>query len=226
MEPPAPVNEPRPTGEPRRPEHYALAVSLVLVLGLLLYRGYGNGYSARPTEQTTARLPLNLNSADRTELLQVPGVGPNLADAILSHRNTFGRFQSLDELDSVKGIGGKTIDKLRPWIQVESAPNPKQNLSPNPPIQKVETLTRPAPPPAVSTPSAIRKLQPNQQIDINTATLIELQQLPAIGPKLAERIIAEREKMPFSTLQDLRRVSGIGPKTIEKLQPHLRFERP
>ena len=45
--------------------------------------------------------------------------------------------------------------------------------------------------------------------------------LPGIGPKMAQRIVDERRKAPFKTVDDLRRVSGIGPKTLERLRPFI-----
>ncbi len=55
------------------------------------------------------------------------------------------------------------------------------------------------------------------QIDINSATWVELQQLEAIGPVLAKRIVANRDQNgPFSTIDDLQRVSGIGPRTVDR----------
>ena len=204
-----------PAPPPRSPERLALTVGVVVLLGLLLYRGYGTSYRVDPSRQSSAALPLDVNVADRTELLQVPGVGPNMADAILSHRNTFGPFQSLDELDSVHGIGGKTLDKLRPWLTVEAKSEVK------PAVPQVEKLERkPAAPPFVAQPT---KLEAGRQIDINTATVAELQQLPAIGPKLAERIVEARNQKPFTSIEDLRRVGGIGAKTLEKLRPHVAF---
>jgi competence protein ComEA len=56
-------------------------------------------------------------------------------------------------------------------------------------------------------------------INLNTAGVAELKNLPGIGPKLSERIVEERAKKPFRSVEDLRRVSGIGPKTIENLRP-------
>lgn len=53
-------------------------------------------------------------------------------------------------------------------------------------------------------------------VDLNSATTEELMSLPAIGPKMAERIEAGR---PFTSVDDLQRVPGIGPKTLEKLRP-------
>lgn len=56
-------------------------------------------------------------------------------------------------------------------------------------------------------------------IDLNTATAVELERLPRIGPKLAARIIAYREAHgPFEDVRDLTRVTGIGEKTFLRLE--------
>jgi competence protein ComEA len=55
-------------------------------------------------------------------------------------------------------------------------------------------------------------------VDINTATLEELQTLTGIGPDKAKAIIDYRTKNgSFETVEDLQKVSGIGAKTMEKL---------
>ena len=61
-------------------------------------------------------------------------------------------------------------------------------------------------------------------INVNEAPLEELERLPGIGPVIAGRIIEERERSPFASVQDLGRVSGIGPKSIESVAPFIRFE--
>jgi competence protein ComEA len=55
-------------------------------------------------------------------------------------------------------------------------------------------------------------------IDLNMASAADLQRLPGIGPTLAQRIIGERQRRPFQSVDDLDRVTGIGMKTIEKLR--------
>lgn len=62
------------------------------------------------------------------------------------------------------------------------------------------------------------------QVDVNTAGMEELSQLPGIGPALAQRIIESREADgPFLSPDDLQRVRDIGPKKMERLRPYLRF---
>ena len=56
---------------------------------------------------------------------------------------------------------------------------------------------------------------------MNEATFEEVQRLPSIGPKLAERIMANR---PFHTVEDLLKVGGVGTKTLERLRPLVRVE--
>lgn len=60
------------------------------------------------------------------------------------------------------------------------------------------------------------------KININTANLSDLQLLPGIGPKTAEKVLYHRENFGlFPTISALTEVSGIGPKTLEKLTPHI-----
>lgn len=60
------------------------------------------------------------------------------------------------------------------------------------------------------------------KLNLNTATVDELMQLPGIGLSKAERIVAWRTKHgPFKRPADLRRVKGFGYKTFKKLEPHL-----
>jgi competence protein ComEA len=58
-------------------------------------------------------------------------------------------------------------------------------------------------------------------VDLNRATYDELQTLPGVGPKLAERIISRR---PFGKVDELEAVPGIGPKTVERLRPLVRVD--
>ena len=61
---------------------------------------------------------LNLNSATAAELEALPGVGPVIAQAIVTWREEHGRFNAVEELQEISGIGPKTFQKLSPMVRV------------------------------------------------------------------------------------------------------------
>jgi len=184
-------------------------------------------WSSRPADLergTVLTYRIDVNHADRAELLQLPGVGPATADHIEEHRRQHGNFRSVDDLMQVHGIGPATLARLRPWVCVrlddgdeESAP---AETAPRQPVKKPASTTMAA----SGTKSAGKKESLNGTIDINRAGMDELQKLPGVGPKTAQKIVDERNssKGPFKSVDELRRVNGIGVKTLDKLRPYVR----
>lgn len=81
----------------------------------------------------------------------------------------------------------------------------------------VDVLAQGSPPDLVGLPDA--SLAANAAIDANRATAEQLQTLRGIGPAMAARIIAERERQPFASLDDLaRRVRGVGARRLRQWQ--------
>lgn len=59
---------------------------------------------------------ISLNRASAQDLEQLPGVGPVLAERIVAHRETVGRFQSVDDLLDVPGIGEAKLATIRELV--------------------------------------------------------------------------------------------------------------
>ena len=69
---------------------------------------------------------------------------------------------------------------------------------------------------------AAGKPVPTGKVNINTATVQQLSELPGVGPKLAARIVEYRQKAGgFKATQELMNVQGVGEKNFARIQPHL-----
>ena len=65
-----------------------------------------------------------------------------------------------------------------------------------------------------------QKTPPAAPLDLNSATVEQLEQLPGIGPTIAKAIVRFREKSgPLQRVEDLLAVRGISKKKLEKLRP-------
>ena len=88
--------------------------------------------------------PVNLNTATSEELQEVPGIGPATADKILQARKSYGAFKSVDDLQAIKGIGPKRLEKMRKYLTVSKPPQ----------TQKPATPASAKPTPSPKTPSS------------------------------------------------------------------------
>jgi competence protein ComEA len=203
-----------------------IALGLLVTAGLFFLLGrWSQGSSHHQSEMTEHVGPaLDLNRATRAELRLIPGIGDALAQRVIDHRERNGPFQSVNELRQVAGIGPKTLDRLRHQLFVASPQVNAANLrdpADDTEMRSADVKSRPTP----RTSAVSKKVaELTSLIDINRATQAELQKLPGIGPKLSQRILDERAKANFKSIDELRRVPGIGPKTLEKLRPFVTIE--
>ena len=75
--------------------------------------------TAKKTAKTATKA-VNINTADKETLTQIPGVGPVTADSILEYRKANGKFKSAQDLMNVKGIGEKNLKKMKPFQNIKA----------------------------------------------------------------------------------------------------------
>lgn len=83
--------------------------------------GCDDGDRPRPPPAGPSSLSrVNLNTANEKQLMALPGIGEKHARSILASRNARGgRFQRLEDLLDIDGIGPATLDKIRPYVVLE-----------------------------------------------------------------------------------------------------------
>lgn len=94
------------------------SIAVALCLGLLALA------AASPIQAGTARAasadvaPVDINKATADGLTVVPGIGKATAQRIVAWREEHGPFRRVEDLMKVKGIGEKTLEKIRPYVKV------------------------------------------------------------------------------------------------------------
>lgn len=209
------MNDATPAPEPpdqRSPESLAdilplrvqagLFVLLAALLGVIAWKAW----QPAPIPVPTRPALVDLNRADRETITALHGVGPELAERIVAYRSNHGSFESLADLRKVSGIGPAKLEQIRPQVSLSW------------PV----TAPTSEPRDAAIVPAALeRKPAAGPILDLNTATLAELRDLPGIGPVKAQRILDRRAQAPFRDVNELRKISGIGTKTFDGIKSRL-----
>lgn len=134
----------------------------LLLTVLVLWATQGLYAKKKPPAQ-----PVNLNTASSAELQQVPGIGPATADKILQARKSYGAFKSVDDLQAIKGIGPKRLEKMRKYLMVGKPPQ-----APKPATHPAASAQAKSPPPAnpATKPAAPSKPTPAAKTPPATAS--------------------------------------------------------
>ena len=104
-----------------------LAFGLCIVSGIFLGRTHSknfhtlSGNHATKLEETTQKdtdVALDINTASKAQLMDLPGIGEELANRIIQYRSNNGPFDSVDELLNIEGIGEKKLLAIEARIKV------------------------------------------------------------------------------------------------------------
>ncbi len=77
---------------------------------------------------TPAHGAVNINTATVDQLQLLPRIGPALAQRIVDFRKANGEFKSVDELLAVKGVGERSLERLRPYVAVKGSTTLSQKV--------------------------------------------------------------------------------------------------
>jgi competence ComEA-like helix-hairpin-helix protein len=80
--------------------------------------------------ERAAPRPVRLDTATSEDLELLPGIGPKTAARILALRDSLGSFDHPEELLAVRGIGPKRLERLRPWLLWDDAPDSAASPAP------------------------------------------------------------------------------------------------
>ena len=151
---------------------------------------------------------IDLNAASAEEIARLPRIGMSLAKRIVQDRTTRGAFRGLDEVDRVPGVGPALLARLSEWVVFGKSG----------PVSVVgEIAANPGIPGAYAAPGGAPA---EGLVDLNLASLADLEALPGIGKARARAILAYRRSHgSFAAVSDLGRVPGFGQWLVERLGP-------
>jgi competence protein ComEA len=188
-------------------------VSVLAVLGLLLLVGSGLAYArARPARAVAPPSGAVAVSATADPSAAATTIVVHVVGAV-RHPGVFNFSQGARVIDALRAAGGfaRGAD--------EQAVNLARTLVDG---EQIVVLKEGEAPPAGAQASGGGRSAQGGTVNINSATEADFENLPGIGPVLAQKIVDYREQHgPFRSVQDLMKVSGIGAKKFESLQAYV-----
>jgi competence protein ComEA len=89
---------------------------LALCVGLMFSSASIMAQKSAPPSAATEKI--NLNSATVEQLQSLPGIGPSIAKSIVEHRTKVGKFNRIEEVLKVKGVGEKKFQKIKDRLTI------------------------------------------------------------------------------------------------------------
>lgn len=150
------------------------------------------------------------STATEEELMTLPGINRQTAKNIVEYRQQIGKFNHVEDLALVSGVGATKLEGLRMELCV-SKPKSRSNKS-NSPLGSVNGIE----------PKSAYKAKPHKRVNVNTSNVFQLTKVKGIGLITAQYVVAYRDKKgPFRSLDDLLKVKGIGPAILSMVRHEL-----
>lgn len=182
--------------------------------------------------------PINLNTATKEEIANLPGIGPSTAQKIVEYRQQIGRFTSLEQLLEVPRVGSLTLQRIKQYVVLEEKVSP---------IEKEESEKQVEQQKSQQVQEVVEEKKQKQQEDlkqqenkeqkvikqeevsykkynINTITEEELKTL-GFSFSEAKNIIRYRTRFgKFSSVEELYKIPNINKKNIDRVKSLLYVE--
>lgn len=144
---------------------------------------------------------IDTDRATALELARLPRVGLALAQRIVADRDSNGAFGSLEGLDRVAGVGPGLLRAVGPHLAFSGE------------VREAGLASGQLPPPPLL-----------PRLNVNTASVAELERLPLIGPSRARGIVAWRERHgSFKNINDLVLVPGVSQRMVDAIRHLVAF---
>ncbi|MCS7184664.1 MAG: helix-hairpin-helix domain-containing protein [bacterium] len=171
---------------------------------------------------------IDINKATLSDLRQIPGLSPSLARSIIEYRAKVGKFNSIEDLKNVPRMSAIMYEYLKGYLYVEEK------------IEKVDLQEEVIP--EEITDEEARALEEalsgaaeevealdryiDEKLNINTATLEQLLELPGMTQAVARNIIRYRQKQYFQDISELQNVAGVTGDLYAAIRPYIIAEPP
>ena len=189
-----------------RPRFTKLLAILPSCVLLLITLAETRAQTQPPKAKSAAKVVLDLNKATAEELeADLPGVGPATAKKIIAGRP----YTKVDDLAKA-GVSARIIEGIRSHVMVGSsmAELPKSGASKATKAKAAESK------------SELAKEVAHGKVNLNTAELSALEELPGIGPATAKAIVEGR---PWKSVDELDKIKGLGKNRIAALRDLVTF---
>lgn len=187
-----------------------ICAAVVVAVGLAVFAAW-NAFSGETFQiahvQTVAPESLSA-SGDAQEEAAVPVIAIHVSGAVLNP-GVYELPEGSRANDAIEAAGGASEDAVPDALNLARVLSDGEQII-VPTVEEQERLEEAA--------VAGQTLDAGGKVNINTATVEQLDSLPGVGESTAQKIIADREENgPFGSPEDLKRVSGIGDKKYEDL---------